>query len=76
MKRAAVIAAGLALTGSVVVATPSFGTTSACDQLQRQLDQAELRLARRGLDTKAGARALGDIFTIKQTARILHCNLH
>ena len=76
MKKAAVIAAGLALAGSAVVATPSFGAPTACEQLQRQLDQAEVRLARRGLDSRRGAKALGDILTIRQTARILHCHLH
>ena len=76
MKKAAVIAAGLALAASVSIGTPSFGATSACDQLQHKLDRAELRLARRGLDTKAGSRAFGDILTIKETARVLHCHLH
>ena len=76
MKKAGIIAAGLALTGATVVASPSFGAKrDSCDQLQRQLDKAETRLARAGLDSRRGGKALGDILTIKQTARFLHCNL-
>ncbi len=76
MKKAGIMAAGLALAGSMVVATPTFGVrNNACDQLQNQLDKAELRLAKRGLDTKRGAKAFADIVTIRQTARLLHCNL-
>jgi len=76
MKKAGIIAAGLALTGATVIATPSFGAKqTSCQQLQHQLDKAETRLARRGIDTKRGGKALGDILTIRQTARFLHCNL-
>lgn len=76
MKKAGIIAASLAVAGATVIATPSFGAQTACDRLQRQLDQAELRLAKRGLDSKKGGKALGDILTIRETARFLHCNLH
>ena len=76
MKKAGIIAAGLALTGATFVATPSFGARrSSCDELQRQLDRAETRLAHAGLGSKRGGKALGDILTIRQTARFLHCNL-
>ena len=77
MKKAGIIAAGLALAGTTVVATPSFGAKrTSCEELQHQLDQAEKRVAKRGIDTKRGSKALGDVFTIKQTARFLGCNLH
>ena len=76
MKKAGIIAASLALAGSTLIASPSFGAKrSACEELQQQLDKAELRLARRGLDTKRGSKAFGDIITIKQTAKQLNCHL-
>ena len=75
MKRAGALAAGVALAASIFVSTPSFGALTACERLQQQLDQAELRLARRGLDSRRGSKAFADILTIKQTARIIHCHL-
>ena len=76
MKKAGIIAAGLALAGTTFVATPSFGVKrTPCEELQRQLDKAETRLARAGIDSKRGGKALGQILTIRQSARFLHCNL-
>lgn len=77
MKRAGVIAAGLALAASTAIATPTFGAThrDPCTVLQNQLDQLELRLARQGLDSRRGGKTLGKILVLKQTARQLHCHL-
>ena len=77
MKRAGVFAAGVALVGSMFIATPSFGVThkDPCTTLQNQLNTLEVRLARQGLDTRRGGKTLGKILVLKQTAKQLHCNL-
>jgi hypothetical protein len=77
MKRAGVVAAGFALTASAVFATPSFGAKHGdpCATLRSQLNTLEVRLARQGIDSRAGGRTLGKIIALRQTARILHCHL-
>ncbi len=77
MKRAGIIAAGLALAASTAIATPSFGLKrqDPCDALQRQLNTLEVRLAHQGIDTRAGGRTLGRILTLRETARFVGCRL-
>jgi hypothetical protein len=77
MKRAGVVAAGIALAASTAIATPSFGAKHAdpCAILRSQLNTLEVRLARQGIDTRAGSRTLAKIFTLRETARFIHCSL-
>jgi len=77
MKRAGVVAAGLALAASTAIATPSFAAKhqDPCVVLQNQVDQLKLRLAHQGVDTRRGSHTLAKIESVEQTAKALHCKL-
>jgi hypothetical protein len=75
MKKAGLFAAGLALAASTVVATPTFGAQQdGCSAIRDKIDQLEVRLAHRG-GRAASKRILGQIYTLRAEARILHCHL-
>ena len=77
MKKAGIMAAGLALAGSMVVATPTFGATpkDGCTELQQKLNQLEVRFAHRKPGSKGSGRILTQIFTLRTEARLVHCKL-
>jgi hypothetical protein len=76
MKRAGIVAAGVALAASTVIATPTFGATKdPCTVLQNQLNTLELRLAHQGINSRRGSRIEGKIHDLEQTAKFLGCKI-
>ena len=75
MKRAGIVAAGLALAASIGIASPTFGAQDPCAVLQNKLATLELRLAHQGIDTQQGSNTESKIIALEQTAKFLHCKL-